>query len=294
MYGYHTERENSESFPYTDLALERRRADTSLTGVEYKKELGIYGVWERIKISSEEGARSIGKPMGIYDTLETSRMDLLDNETIADASDEVARELCYLTDVFDAIPEKILIVGLGNERLTPDSLGARSAKKVKATMHIKEQDEKFFYALECSQIAVCTPDVASNTGLDSLTVIKAISEQIEPDLVIVIDALCSRSEDRLGSTVQFSTTGILPGSGLGNGRGEISQRTLGCPVIGIGVPTVIDSRMFTESEKNGEGTEKGKNKKAAMYVSPKEIDEIIEVSAKIIAEGINQAFGMPI
>ena len=89
MYQYFTERERTGSDPYTDLALERRRADTSIIGVEYKKEIGLGGIWERIKIRSDEGAKSIGKPKGIYDTLIIQRMDLLDEESIEDAKDEI-------------------------------------------------------------------------------------------------------------------------------------------------------------------------------------------------------------
>ncbi len=293
MYGYYTERENEGDMPYTDLALERHRADTALEGVEYKREIGIFGAWERIRISSEAGAKSIGKPIGIYDTLDTGRLDLLDDEAIEDSADEIARELCYLCDTEDIIPERILVVGLGNDSLTPDSLGVKCAGAVKPTMHIKEHDEKFFLALECSEIAVICPNVASETGLDSLTAVKGISRMIKPDIIIAIDALASRSAERLGSTIQICTTGILPGSGLGHARGEISRGTVGCPVIGIGVPTVIDSRLFGISvEPNNIGRIKRIGSRS-MFVSPKEIDEIVEAAARVIGAGINQAFGMP-
>ncbi len=292
MYGYYTERENEGSFPYTDLALERHRVDTSIEGVEYKKEIGIFGVWERIKISSKEGSECIGKPMGIYDTLDTSRMDLLDDESIEDSVDEVARELCYLCDTEDIIPERILAVGLGNPSLTPDSLGSRAAKAIKPTMHIKENDERFFYALECSEIAIICPSVPSLCGLDSLTAVKGICDIIKPDVVLAIDALASRSSERLGSTIQLCTTGILPGSGLGHARSALTRESVGCPVISIGVPTVIDSRFFGAACK--ENAKHTGRTDSAMFVSPKEIDEIIENAAKIIGGGINQAFGMPI
>ncbi len=293
MYNYYNERENEGDTPYTDLALERRRADTSLSGIEYKKEIGIYGIWERITVSSEEGARSIGKPMGIYDTLQITRMDLLDEESIEDSVDEIARELCYLCDSEDIIPERLLIVGLGNPALTPDSVGVKCADAVKPTMHIKEHDEGFFYALECSEIAVITPGVASVSGLDSFTTVKGVSDIIKPDAIIAIDALASRSAQRLGTTIQLSTTGILPGSGLGNPRRAISREEIGCPVIGIGIPTVIDSRLFSQGNENTDNRQK-KSREQAMFVSPKEINEIVSVAARIVGGAINQAFGMPI
>jgi spore protease len=244
MYGYFTERNYRGDFPYTDLACERRKADTSLSGVDYKQEQSLGGSWERIKITSKIGAESIGRPMGIYDTLHVGQMDLLDSEGIADATDEIARELCYIFDATDIFPERILVAGLGNPKLTPDSLGCASAFAVKPTMHIRDYDRKLFENLNCAEIAVCTPGVAATSGMDASVMIRGICEMIGPDAVIVIDALASRSPERLGSTVQICNTGVSPGSGLGNPRLSISENTVGVPVIAIGVPTIIDSRMF--------------------------------------------------
>ena len=291
MYGYFTDRIYKGDFPYTDLACERRRADTNLPGVEYKKEESLGGSWERIKITSKSGADSIGRPMGIYDTLQVGRMDLLDSEGIADATDEIARELCYLFDASDIFPERILVAGLGNQMLTPDSLGCEAAKAVKPTMHIREHDRRLFENLNCAEIAVITPGVAATSGMDAAMTIKGICEVIGPDAVIVIDALASRSAHRLGSTIQICNTGVSPGSGLGNPRTAISQITVGVPVIAIGVPTVIDSRMFNYDPYNKR--ERGKEEIIhSMFVSPKEINEIVLSAAKIIGGGINQAFGI--
>ena len=242
MYGYFTERENEGDFPYTDLAIERRKADLTMEGVDYKREIGIFGVWERIKISSDAGASSIGRPQGIYDTLELSRMDLLDEESIDDAKDEIARELCYLCDVEDVFPERVLVIGLGNAALTPDSIGTGCAKRVKPTMHIKDFDKEFFESLECSEIAVISPGVASETGYDSIVSVKGLCDQLKPDIIIAVDSLAARSSERLGSTIQITNTGILPGSGIGNARHALTKESLGAPVISIGVPTIIDSR----------------------------------------------------
>ena len=293
MYGYFTDRENDGAIPYTDLAVERRRADTSIEGVEYKREIGIFGVWERIKISSAEGAQSIGRPMGIYDTLQTSRMDLLDDESKEDAKEEVARELCYLCDIEDVFPEKVLVVGLGNAKLTPDSIGTVCADKVKPTMHVKEFDREFFDSLECSEIAVITPGVASKTGYDSIVSIRGLCSQINPDIIIVIDSLASRSSERLGTTIQISNTGIQPGSGIGNARNGLNKSTLGAPVLSVGVPTIIDSRLFCTSEsKSNKLTDLLSDNYSGMFVSPKEINDIVDSAAEIIAGGINQAFGL--
>jgi len=291
MYGYFYEREDGASVGYTDLACERRRADTELDGVEYKREVCSVGVWERIKICSEEGARSIRRPEGLYDTLNTCRMDLLDGESIEDAAEELSKELCHIVEESQIIPERILVIGLGNSALTPDSIGTETAKRVRATMHIKEFDPLFFERLECSEIAVAAPGVASVSGVDSFRVARALCREISPDAVIAIDALAARAVERLGTTVQICNTGIAPGSGLGNSSAELTKESLGVPVIGIGVPTVIDTRAFLKSEW-GDSAENERKRSSAMFVSPKEINEITEVAADIISKGINSAFGI--
>lgn len=289
-YGYFTDKSESGELMFTDLACERHRADVSVRGVSYKKEAASCGAWERIKISSDEGARSIGRPMGNYDTLTLERFDLLDLYTIDDAKDEVARELCYLCDVSDIVPERVLIAGLGNPELTPDTIGTECAKRVKATMHIKEFDKRFFTLLECSEIAVVTPGVRAFSGMDSVTVIKGVCDAIAPSLVVAVDSISSRSPERLGTTIQMCNTGICPGCGMGNSSMHLDEHTLGVPVIAIGVPTIIDSRMFRLDAARECGASIGAG--PAMFVSPKEICEIAEVGGEIIAGGINQAFGL--
>lgn len=290
IYGYFTERDYKNDFPYTDLACERYRADVNTPGVDYLREHSPCGAWERIKITSVQGAKSIGRPMGQYDTLHTSRMDLMDIDEIDDATDEIAKELCLMCEIENVVPDRILVAGLGNPKLTPDAVGTESAKHVRATMHIKDFDASFFKVLECSEIAVCTPGVKAFSGMDASVTLMGLCEKLVPDLVIVIDALAARSIERLGSTIQICNTGLCPGSGVGNGSVPLTQATLGAPVIAIGVPTVIDSRMFWFDASND-----GKNEKLSgpsMLVSPKEICEITEIAGKVIAGGINQAFGL--
>ena len=286
MYVYFTEKELSDNY-FIDLACERRRVDTDTDGVEYKREVSVGGCWERIRITSSKGADAIGRPMGVYNTLEVARMDMLDDESIDDAVGEIANELCYIFDIADIFPGRILVAGLGNTNLTPDAIGCESARRVKATMHIKEFDKKFFDALNCAEIAVCTPGVNASSGLDASTFIRGLCEEIKPDAVIAIDALCSRSAKRLGTTVQICNTGITPGSGLGNAKSPINQDSVGAPVIAIGVPTVIDSRLLVSRE-DVRCEEIG----ASMIVAPKEINDIVDAAARIIGGGINRAFGI--
>lgn len=271
----------------SDLAIERRRADTELNGIEYRKEVLGKFTWERIRVKDEEGARSIGRPCGRYDTLTLPRMDTLDEEETDDAANEVAKELCRIVDGCNVYPDRLLIVGLGNASLTPDSIGPMAADLTRATMHLCEADGDIFDAMECSEIAIISPGVTAKTGMDAADVIIGIADRIQPDIIIAIDALASGSPARLGTTVQISDTGILPGGGIGNKRLPLNERVLGIPVIAIGVPTVIDARIFS----HGEGV-KPKIDDRAMFVAPQEIDGIARAGARIISGGINQAFGI--
>ena len=283
MYGYFTERSYTGDLPYTDLAAERRRADLEIPGVEYHKENCRVGYWERIRISSKKGAESIGRPMGMYDTLQMKRADMLDTDEIEDAKNEIASGICRMLDRSEIFPGRILICGLGNRYLTPDSIGEMTAREVKPTMHIKEHDQRLFQRLSCAEIAVIAPGVAATSGLDAAVIVRGVCDLIKPDAVIAIDALAARDARRLGSTVQICNTGISPGGGIGNPRLAIGIETVGVPVIAIGVPTVIDTRVLCrDSECPAE----------PMFVSPKEINEIASFASRIIGGGINRALGI--
>ena len=270
---------------YTDMAIERRRADLTKNGIEYTKELCPAGYWERINVKSESGAESIGRPCGRYDTLTTKRLDTLDEDALYDAQEEVAKTLCKICDDIAVMPARILIIGLGNEYVTADSIGVKCAAKVKPTMHIRCYDEEFFDELECSEIAVLCPGVSAKTGMDSTETAKAICSAISPDIVIAIDSLSTRSRKRLGTTLQISDTGIFPG-GVGNLKSPLTRPELGVPVIGIGVPTVMDTRLFINKNTFSEFDFE------PLFVSPREIDEITDAAATVIAGAINQAFGL--
>ena len=270
---------------YTDLAIERRKADLSESGVEYTKELCAPGTWEKVRVTSDAGALGIGRPRGTYDTLSLPRLDTADDDVLYDAQEEVARKLCTMCDDISVLPGRILVVGLGNINVTADSIGVKSATRVKATMHIREYDEDFFDELECSEIAVLCPGVPAMTGMDTATTVKAICEGISPDVVIAIDSIATRSRTRLGNTIQMCDTGVFPG-GMGNLKTPITRSSIGVPVIGIGVPTVIDSRLFAPQSRISEFDFE------PLFISPREIDEITDNAAMIIGGAINQAFGL--
>ena len=283
MYGYFTERNYNGDLPYTDLALERRRADVDTPGVEYTKEKCAVGYWERIKISSKKGAESIGRPMGLYDTLGICRVDMLDSVKIEAAKDEIAGGICRILDASEIFPGRILICGLGNPYLTPDAIGCEAAREIKPTMHIKEHSPKLFTKLSCAEIAVIAPGVAATSGLDAAVIVRGVCDIIKPDAVIAIDALAARDVGRIGSTIQICNSGISPGSGIGNPRLAIGIETVGVPVIAIGVPTVIDTRVMCGGNAIAD---------QPMFVSPKEINDIVSSAARIIGGGINRALGI--
>ena len=275
---------NITDLTHTDLACERRRADVTEPGIEFTKEIGSDHIWERIRVTNEQGASSIGRPIGRYDTLTLARMDLLSEREINEAAERLAREL---RDIVGDTASKILVVGLGNRELTADSVGPKAACTVNATMHLEAIDPEGFPELKCSRIAVLIPGVTADTGIDAADVIGGACERIKPNAVIAIDSLASRSEKRLGRTVQISDTGIIPGSGIGSTRTPLNEKTLLAPVYAIGVPTVINAAVIRKdtSSKKVKNTE-------SMFVSPKEIDGISSSAAKIIGLGINKAFGI--
>lgn len=278
---------NSEVLFDSDLAMERRKASTYVEGVEYKRDVCLGGVWERLKITSEAGEKNVGRPIGLYDTLTLPRMDTIMPDDIEDAKDEIARELCRMCDLSDISPERILVVGLGNRDLTPDAIGPASAGEVDATMHLKTEDPELFEALGCSEICVLCPDVSTNSGMDSAAIVKSVAEAVKPTVIFAIDSLASRSEERLGNTVQISNTGIIPGTGVGHRGLRIDEDMLGVPVISIGIPTVISTAAIKDDSYGSTS-----NKANGYFVSPKGINKIVKNGAKIIGGGINQAFGI--
>ncbi len=284
MYNYYFNSSSLTGNIYTDLACERGKADVNKKGIEFEKHTCPVGSWERVTITNESTAKSIGRPCGIYDTLNLSRLDLLDDDDIDDAKEEIAKKLCRICDDIAVMPARILVAGFGNEKMTADSIGPKSACRVKPTLHIRVYEEDFFDSLECSEIAVFCPDVSAHSGMDSSKIIKAICNEIMPDVIIAIDSIMTNSTSRLGTTIQISDTGLFPG-GCGNLKSPITRNVMEVPVIGIGVPTVMDIRNFSPEIESDPSA-------GLFYVSPREIDEITDAAAKIIGGGINQAFGL--
>lgn len=282
---------------YTDLACERRRADERVPGVEFTREEVGALVWERIRITSGEGERSIGRPMGRYYTLHLPK-NAADEEIRESATEELSGAILGLLEGLPSFPTRVLVVGLGNGALTPDAVGVRVAERVHATMHLAAHDRKAFRALDCAEIAVLRPGVASQSGMDAGEITEAVAAKIHPDAVIAVDALAAREKVRLGRSLQLSDTGIFPGSGIGNRRRPLSFETLGVPVVSVGVPTVIDARILIADTARTLGSGEDStarflsSEKEKYFVTPKDIDDIVNNSVQIIANSINAAIGV--
>ena len=245
-----------------------------------------------IEIVNEEGERAFSKPRGRYITLEVKGV-LDEKEKIKERAAAALAERLKELIKFDYFL-KVLVVGLGNEKVTPDSLGPHTVDKVKITSHL-------FRIFECdgdwemANVSGFNPSVTGVTGMETADLIERTVGLVNPNAVICIDALAAKDIGRLSTTIQVCDTGIFPGAGMGNNRKEISEKTMGCRVISIGVPTVIDSRtlLIEAAEKiNDPLVEKQledymKNREMDMIVTSTDIDAIIKDFSDIISNAIN-------
>jgi spore protease len=253
---------------------------------------------KRIKIVTEDAANEVGKPMGNYITLDGDSISKKEPEIMSKIAGILAEEI---KRVLPNEIENILIVGLGNRNITPDSLGPMVTDNIMVTSHIMQflnnEKEKDF-----SSVSAVSPGVMGITGIETVDIIKGIVSIKKPSLIIAIDALCAQNAKRMFTTIQITDTGINPGSGVGNRRDGLNKETLQVPVIAIGIPTVIDANsiiydaLFDFFNKNN-GLKEGEDiinsiidkSSKTLIVSPKDIDNLIERSSKIVANGINLA-----
>ena len=229
----------------TDLALEEKESsgELNLEGVS-SEDLHFDGLnITRVKIMNEVGSRLLNKPQGNYITIEFDDISG-DGDGLLKLIEKVSYELKTLCGLQDG--DAVLIAGLGNEQITPDALGPKAAKKIIATRHIKDNLPTFSYNdIKFRDVAVISPGVLGQTGIETAEIIKGVVDRIQPKLVIVIDALMSRKMKRLAKTVQIADSGLIPGGGVGNARASITKEYLGVPVISLGVPTVVDAATLS-------------------------------------------------
>lgn len=275
----------------TDLALEERESFDG-SGVE------IHGVeveescdeerdvrLTRVKIVSERGAREMGKSRGTYLTLEAPGLASPDEDYHREISEMIADLLRELTGT----AESVLVAGLGNRDVTPDALGPQAVSNLMITRHlIREYGREMMGMDGCCVVSGIVPGVMAQTGMETSEILQGIIEETRPDLLIVIDALAARSTRRLGRTVQITDTGIQPGSGVGNHRGSLTKESLGIPVIAIGVPTVVEAAAIVyDAQGNCEKMPPHLN---GMFVTQKNIDEMIKQLSFTLSEALNMVF----
>ena len=245
---------------------------------------------EILTVASPEGAAALGKPQGVYVTLTPGALLRREEGAFDRAALALGRQLRRLLDL--APEAAVLAVGLGNEAVTPDSLGPRAMRHVLATRHLKEALPETFGAFR--RVAVLETGVLGNTGLESAELVRAVTEKLRPDAVIAVDALASRRLGRVCRTVQLTDTGIVPGAGVGNRRAALNRETLGIPVLALGVPTVVDAATLAAdlTARAGMGrpapADFGSHA-AEMILTPREIDERIARAARLLGYGINLA-----
>ena len=292
----------------TDLALEAResigKAQEELRGItveEYDRE-EIQVHITRVVISSKNGARAMNKPMGNYITLEAPAMQEADEDYHREISRELANQIKSILPGSDR-EQSILVVGLGNRDVTADALGPGVVDNLFVTRHIVKEYGKAAYNKErMNMVSGIVPGVMAATGMEAAEIVKGVVEQTGPDLIIVVDALDARSTKRLNRTIQVTDTGIQPGSGVGNHRNALTQENLGVPVIAVGVPTVVDAativgdaidKLKKEAAQPGQfiGTDsiRSMSELNNMYVTGKNIDEIIKRLSFTISEALNMA-----
>lgn len=293
----------------TDLALEARESfpedDVEIKGVVLTED---YDEEHKIRVSTvtikdEKGAKAMQKPIGTYITIEAPEINKSDESYHKPVSEEIAKHLRILAG--DLKREEVLIVGLGNRDVTPDALGPQVVDNLFITRHlIKEYGKEFKDKHQLGSVSAISPGVMAQTGMETVEIIKGIIKETKPKLLIVIDALASRSVNRVNTTIQLTDTGISPGSGVGNNRKALNEESLGTKVIALGVPTVVDAATIVADtltkymEQSGFGeedidkfiSEVREQQIENMFVTPKDIDESIKRISFTVSEALNSCF----
>ncbi|MCL2565984.1 MAG: GPR endopeptidase [Defluviitaleaceae bacterium] len=304
---------------YTDLAAELRdivieeEVSTFLEGIE-SEEYEVHGIkvhW--VKVTNSAGEELIGKPIGNYITIESP--DLREGDI--DAHENAIKVMVEILGKIHNLDKDstALIIGLGNQHVSPDALGPKVVSKLLITRHIKETLPDALCD-NTRSVAALSPGVMGITGIETLETVKGLVERVKPDLLIAVDALASRSVGRINATIQIADTGISPGAGLGNKRKSLNEESLGVKVISIGVPTVVDAatlasdtieRIIDEMVAASDiGTPfytmlqalSAEEKYAMikdilqpysenMFVTPKNVDAVIDRLSNVIANSLN-------
>ena len=261
----------------TDLAVEARTLhlqDGALPGVTAEERNREGFAVTTVEIRSEESAKRLCKPIGVYHTVSLEPVLRREEDAFARAANALAS---LLRETVPLPPNQtVFVVGLGNRAITPDAIGPDAAEQVLATRHLRKQMPEQFHYMR--GVSVLAPGVLGMTGIESAEMVKTLCEQIEADAVVVIDALACSEPERLCRTVQITDAGIVPGSGVGNDRAAFDRHSLGVPVAAIGVPTVMDAGIVSDQP-----DVKG------LFITPRDIDAIVKDFSKVVAYGVNLA-----
>lgn len=261
----------------TDLAAEQRELTAGageLKGVRADTQTrGGFDI-TTVEILDAEGEKALCKPIGKYVTLGLEPLMCRTSEAFEDAAELLAELIRSLLPSDDG--KGTLVAGLGNDEMTPDAVGPLTVNSVIATRHLKRGMPEDFAAF--TTVSAVKPGVLGATGIESAELLRSACRAADPARLIAVDALASASLDRLCRTVQLTNAGIVPGSGVGNDRAAVNQKSLGLPVLAIGVPTVVDAAAFSDSPDA-----------VGMFVTPRDIDASVRDVAKLIGYGINLA-----
>ena len=266
----------------TDLALEaaQMQAKTarlaSRPGLEVRRrERGGYAL-TAMDLTDPHRAAELQRPVGKYITMELGPYLHRQRDFFARGAGCIARELTAL------LPEgagPTLVVGLGNRSLTADAVGPLALPHILVTRHMLAAMPEEFAGF--SSVAALATGVLGETGLESSELIAAAAEKLRPRCIIVLDALAAATREKLCAVLQLTDTGLTPGSGVGNHRKEVSRRTLGVPVLALGLPTVIRAEQLVGEETPAEGE--------PLFVTPRDIDQRVRELSRMMAYGIDLA-----
>lgn len=309
----------------TDMADERvdtyKRVNnlTEIDGVKVESKNDEIVTTTTVDVLNENGATALSKEIGKYITMEIKDIKYLEEKDKNKIINTLSNEIKNL--IGEDKTKSILVVGLGNIYVTPDSLGPKVVQTVDITRHLINF-AKDLVEPDTRSVSALSPGVLGTTGIETSEIITSVCNEVKPDIVIAIDSLASSSINRLGTTIQLSNTGITPGGGVRNKREGINQNTLNVPVIAIGVPTVVDmatitseaiDKMVEVTKQKIENGDNSVNKEQIekvinvfnddnkynmianvldtdnFIVTPKEIDDVIQIVSDLISGGINMS-----
>lgn len=277
----------------TDLALEarelREEQAQTLPQVESRETQAEGFPLTTVTVTGPEGAKALGKPEGVYHTLDLAGLGRREEGAFPRAVKALAGLLAPLLP--DGAGE-VLVVGLGNRAITPDAVGPKAADRTLVTRHLIAMAPEHFG--DFRPVAALAAGLLGTTGVESGEIVKAVADKIAPRAIIAVDALAARRVERLCATVQVCDSGIAPGSGVGNHRFALNAETMGVPVIAVGVPTVVDGAtlcadLLEEAGQHPDPQAISQAPGATLMVTPRDIDQRVEDMAKVIGYALSLA-----